>query len=177
MGYAKESGIPYSVGLNKNRYIGRTFIQTGQGERENLVRLKLNPMPAVLKGKRVVVVDDSIVRGTTSAIIVKLLREAGATEVHLRSSAPMFLNPCYYGTDIASRDVLIACNHSIKEMEEIIGVDSLDFLNLENLGKLIGVENGCGYCDACFTNNYPTAIPTSSEKNKYSKKISEKEVE
>ncbi len=177
LGYAQESGIPYGIGLIKNKYIGRTFIVPGQNVREDKVKIKLNAVADTVKGKRVVLVDDSIVRGTTSAIIVKLLREAGATEVHLRSSAPMFLNPCYYGTDIASRDVLIACNHTLDEMKEIIGVDSIGFLDIENLGKLIGVENGCGYCDACFTNNYPTIIPEQTEKNKYSKKISEKEVE
>ncbi len=174
LGYAMESGIPYGIGFIKNKYIGRTFIVPGQNVREDKVKIKLNVVSDTVKGKRVVLVDDSIVRGTTSAIIVKLLRDAGATEVHLRSSAPEFLNPCYYGTDIASRDVLIACNHTHEEMKEIIGVDSLGFLSVDSLPKLIGLDNKCGYCDACFTNNYPTPIPTVWE-NKYSKKISQKE--
>lgn len=176
LGYSKESGIPYGIGFIKNKYIGRTFIVPGQNVREDKVRIKLNVVADTVKGKRVVLVDDSIVRGTTCAIIVKLLRDAGATEVHMRSSAPEFLNPCYYGTDIASRDVLIACNHTHKEMEEIMGVDSLGFLSVDSLGKLIDVPNKCGYCHACFTNEYPTEIPTVKE-NKYANKISEKEVE
>lgn len=175
MGYARQSGIPYGIGFIKNKYIGRTFIVPGQNVREDKVKIKLNVVAETVKGKRVVLVDDSIVRGTTSAIIVKLLREAGATEVHMRSSAPAFLNPCYYGTDIASRDVLIACNHSHEEMCDIIGVDSLGFLSVDNLPNLIGAKNKCGYCDACFTNDYPTEIPASQEPNKYKTKISEKE--
>ena len=176
MGYARQSGIPYGMGFIKNKYIGRTFIVPGQNVREDKVRIKLNVIADTVKDKRVVLVDDSIVRGTTSAIIVRLLREAGAKEVHLRSSAPMFLNPCYYGTDIASRDVLIACNHTIEEMREIIGVESLGFLSVDSLSRIIGVPYGCGYCDACFTNNYPTEIPPAREKSKYSMKISEREV-
>ena len=177
MGYARESGIPYGIGFVKNKYIGRTFIVPGQDVREDKVKIKLNVIADTVKDKRVVLVDDSIVRGTTSAIIVKLLREAGAKEVHLRSSAPEFLNPCYYGTDIASRDVLIACNYTHAEMEKIIGVDSLGFLSVDNLCKLIDVPDKCGYCDACFTNNYPTEVPAPREERKYNKKLSEKEVE
>lgn len=177
MGYARESGIPYGIGFVKNKYIGRTFIVPGQDVREDKVKIKLNVIADTVKDKRVVLVDDSIVRGTTSAIIVKLLREAGAKEVHLRSSAPEFLNPCYYGTDIASRDVLIACNYTHAEMEKIIGVDSLGFLSVDNLCKLIDVPDKCGYCDACFTNNYPTEVPPPRAERKYNKKLSEKEVE
>ncbi len=177
MGYARQSGIPYGMGFIKNKYIGRTFIVPGQNVREDKVRIKLNVIADTVKGKRVVLVDDSIVRGTTCAIIVKLLKEAGAKEVHLRSSAPMFLNPCYYGTDIASKDVLVACNHTVEEMKEMFGVESLGFLSVDSLSKLIGVPNGCGYCDACFTGNYPTEIPPVREKSKYSMKISEREVE
>ncbi len=158
LGYAAESGIPYSVGLNKNRYIGRTFIQTGQGERENLVRLKLNPMPAVLKGKRVVVVDDSIVRGTTCAHLIELLRHAGATEVHFRISSPPFLNPCYFGTDIASRDKLIACRLTLDEIRKEIGADSLAYLDISDL-KTIAKDSSIEYCDACFTGKYPVHVP------------------
>lgn len=177
MGYARESGIPYGIGFVKNKYIGRTFIVPGQDVREDKVKIKLNVIAETVKDKRVVLVDDSIVRGTTSAIIVKLLREAGAKEVHLRSSAPAFLNPCYYGTDIASRDVLIACNYTHSEMEKIIGVDSLGFLSVDNLCKLIDVPDKCGYCDACFTNDYPTEVPSAREERKYNRKLSEKEVE
>ena len=158
LGYAAESGIPYGVGLNKNRYIGRTFIQTGQGERENLVRLKLNPMPAVLKGKRVVVVDDSIVRGTTCAHLIELIRPAGATEVHFRISSPPFLNPCYFGTDIASRDKLIACRLTLEEIRKEIGADSLAYLAVEDL-KHIAKDSSLDFCDACFTGNYPVKVP------------------
>jgi len=173
LGYAKESGIPYGIGFLKNKYIGRTFIAPGQKVREDKVRIKLNPISETVKGKRVVLVDDSIVRGTTCARIVKLLRDAGATEVHMRSSAPAFLNPCYYGTDIGSRDVLIACNHTHKEIEKIIGVDSLGYLSVDSLPALMGKTEKCGYCDACFTNNYPTEIPAERAKRRYEQKISE----
>lgn len=158
LGYANESGIPYGVGLNKNRYIGRTFIQTQQGERENLVRLKLNPMPAVLKGKRVVIVDDSIVRGTTCAHLIELVRHAGATEVHFRISSPPFLNPCYFGTDIDSRDKLIACRLTLEEIRQEIGADSLAYLAVEDLRTIIK-DNSLDFCDACFTGNYPIHVP------------------
>ena len=172
LGYAEASGIPYGIGLIKNKYIGRTFIAPGQSERENLVRIKLNPISSTVKGKRVVLVDDSIVRGTTSARIVRLLRSAGATEVHLRSSAPPFLNPCYYGTDIDSKDALIANNHTIEEITKIVGADSLAFLRLEDVTKL-GESGTCsGYCTACFDGRYPTEAPMEFT-SKYDKKISE----
>ena len=173
LGYAQESGIPYEVGFIKNKYIGRTFISPGQSARENLVRIKLNPISSVVRGKRVVMIDDSIVRGTTSARIVKLLRDAGATEVHVRSSAPPFLNPCYYGVDIDSRDRLIACHHTIPEIEQIIGADSLGYLPVEDLGELLG--EGCrgGFCSACFDGAYPTQVPAEGEKNRFEYKISE----
>ncbi len=174
IGYAEESGIPYGIGLIKNKYIGRTFIAPGQDVREDKVRIKLNPIAATVKGKRIVLVDDSIVRGTTCARIVKLLRNAGATEVHLRSSAPPFVNPCYYGTDIDSKEALIANNHTIEEIAKIVGVDSLGYLRLEDVTKL-GESGKCkGYCTACFDGKYPTEIP---EKiiNKFEHKISESE--
>ena len=158
LGYANESGIPYGVGLNKNRYIGRTFIQTQQGERENLVRLKLNPMPAVLKGKRVIIVDDSIVRGTTVAHLIELVRHAGATEVHLRISSPPFLNPCYFGTDIDSRDKLIANRLTLEQIRDEIGADSLAYLAVDDLKHIIK-DNNLGFCDACFTGKYPVHVP------------------
>ena len=173
IGYSRQSGIPYGIGLIKNKYIGRTFIAPGQSSREDLVRIKLNAVSENLKGKRVVMVDDSIVRGTTCARIIKLIREAGATEVHMRVSAPPFLNPCYYGTDIDSRDSLIACNHTIDEIAKIIGVDSLGYLETDQLPMLIGTKLGEGYCSACFDADYPTEIPSSTCKNRFESKISE----
>lgn len=174
IGYAEESGIPYGIGLIKNKYIGRTFIAPGQDVREDKVRIKLNPVAATVKGKRIVLVDDSIVRGTTCARIVKLLRNAGATEVHLRSSAPPFVNPCYYGTDIDSKEALIACNHTIEEIAKIVGVDSLGYLKIEDVTKLGESGNCKGYCTACFTGQYPTQVPEKIV-NKFEHKISESE--
>jgi len=171
-GYAEESGIPYEIGLIKNKYIGRTFISPGQSAREDLVRIKLNPVSSTVKGKRVVLVDDSIVRGTTCARLVKLLRTAGATEVHLRSSAPPFLNPCYYGTDIDSKDALIANNHTVDEIRQIIGADTLGYLPLEAVTKLGDTGSCTGYCTACFDGNYPTETPK-CPKDKFEYKISE----
>lgn len=173
IGYSRQSGIPYGIGFIKNKYIGRTFISPGQKTREDKVRIKLNTIEETVKGKRVVLIDDSIVRGTTSARIVKLLREAGAKEVHMRVSAPPFMNPCYYGTDIDSRKHLIACNHTIDEIEKIIGVDSLGYLDINHLSMIIGKPHKCGYCDGCFSNEYPTAIPKESKKSRFERKISE----
>ncbi|MBE7079114.1 MAG: amidophosphoribosyltransferase [Clostridiales bacterium] len=173
IGYAEASGIPYGIGLIKNKYIGRTFIDPGQNVREDKVKIKLNPVAETVRGKRVVLVDDSIVRGTTCARVVKLLRDAGAKEIHVRSSAPAFLNPCYYGTDIASRDVLIACNHTTEEIARIFGADSVAFLPLEDVFKLGEGGNCKGYCAACFNGEYPTATPKSSGESKYDHKISE----
>ena len=172
IGFSRQSGIPYGIGLVKNKYIGRTFIHPTQSGRENLVRIKLNPVIDTVKGKRVVLVDDSIVRGTTSARIVKLLREAGATEVHFRSSAPKFLYPCYFGTDIDSQEKLICYNHTDEEVRKIIGVDSLGFLNPDYVTKL--AENThTGFCAACFTGEYPCECPKKTGKRKYAQKISE----
>lgn len=172
IGYAHQSGIPYEIGFIKNKYIGRTFIAPGQKFRENLVRIKLNVIADVVRGKRVVLVDDSIVRGTTSARIVGLLRQAGAKEVHFRSSAPPFIDLCYYGTDIDSKDNLIACRHSMEEIREIIGVDSLGYLSVENVTKL-APKNCPGFCTACFDSKFPTRVPGFKVQPKYSKKISE----
>lgn len=171
IGYAQASGIPYGLGFIKNKYIGRTFISPGQKSREDKVKIKLNPVSSTVKGKRVVMIDDSIVRGTTSARIVKLVREAGATEVHMRVSAPPFTNPCYYGTDIDSKESLIACHYSIDEIAQRIGVDSLGYLEIPSLRELTG---SCYYCDACFTGKYPTAVPVNTEKNRFEQKISER---
>ena len=175
IGFAQASGIPYGVGMIKNKYIGRTFISPGQRSREDKVRIKLNPIAATVKGKRVVLIDDSIVRGTTSARIVRLLREAGASEVHMRISAPPFLNPCYYGTDIDSRDMLIAAHHPVEEVCRIIGADSLGYLSVENVQKL--AEHGGGFCTACFSGSYPTQVPAHTKKYRFERKLSEKEPE
>ena len=172
IGYARQSGIPYGIGFIKNKYIGRTFINPTQAGREDQVRIKLSPVPATVQGKRVVLIDDSIVRGTTSARIVKLLREVGATEVHLRSSAPKFLYPCYYGTDIDSQEKLIAWKHTQDEMKEILNVDSLGFLSPGNVTKLAD-HTSLGFCAACFTGEYPGGPPQQRGKNKYETKIGE----
>ena len=171
LGFSRASGIPYGIGLIKNKYIGRTFISPGQNERMDQVRIKLSPVKNVIEGKRVVLIDDSIVRGTTSKRIVKLLREAGAKEIHMRISAPPFLHPCYYGTDIDSEENLIACHHSMEEIAEIIGVDSLGYLPLENLNRLVESED---YCAACFNGVYPTTIPTDLRKDRFERKLSER---
>ena len=177
IGYARQSGIPYGVGFIKNRYIGRTFISPGQKSREDKVKIKLNPISSVVRGKRVVLIDDSIVRGTTSRRIVGLLRDAGATEVHMRVSAPPFLNPCYYGTDIDSREHLIACRHTVPEIAQSIGVDSLGYLDMEDV-RLLAENNSChGYCDACFSGRYPTETPKSTARSRFEHKKSERRPE
>ncbi len=157
MGYALESGIPYGVGFIKNKYIGRSFIQPTQSMRENAVRIKLNVLKGTVEGKRIVMVDDSIVRGTTSKRIVSLLRKFGAKEVHVRSSAPPFRCPCYFGTDVPSKDQLIATNRTIEQMCERIGADSLAFLPVEHLKDIIP-DAKCGYCDGCFSGKYPIDV-------------------
>lgn len=178
IGYAKQSGIPYGLGFIKNRYIARTFISPGQKSREDKVRIKLNPISETVKGKRVVLIDDSIVRGTTSERIVRLLRQAGATEVHMRVTAPKFLWPCYYGTDIESRNDLIAVTHTTEEITKIIGADSLGFLNIEHVSLIAGNADCKTFCDACFTGNFPTEVPDADYvqrmKTRYEKKLSEK---
>ena len=175
IGYSRQSGIPYGIGLIKNRYIARTFISPGQASREDKVRIKLNAVKETVCGKRVVIIDDSIVRGTTSAPTIKLLRDAGAKEVHMRVSAPPFLNPCYYGTDIDSKDNLIACHHTVEEIAKIIGVDSLGYLNVNHLPMLAAHDNQmCSHCAACFTGEYPTEVPSNTQKNRFEKKISQK---
>ncbi len=171
LGYSQELNIPYGIGFIKNKYIGRTFISPGQESRLDQVRIKLNPIREAVEGKRVVLIDDSIVRGTTSGQIVGLLREAGAAEVHMRISSPPFLNPCYYGTDIDSRENLIACNHTIDEIAKIINADSLGFLPIEELKELIGCDE---YCSACFSGEYPTSVPQNTTKDRFEKKLSER---
>ncbi len=166
LGYSYESGIPYGIGLVKNKYIGRTFIQPGQEQRQNSVRIKLNAVRATVEGKRVLMVDDSIVRGTTSARVVRILREAGAREVHVMFSAPPFRHPCYFGTDIDSEETLIANRHSEEEIGRIIGADSIGFLSLEDLDKLTG-DKQLPLCKGCFSGEYPTPPPVSTEKHKF----------
>ena len=168
LGYSRASGIPYGIGLIKNKYVGRTFI--APGNRLDQVSIKLSALEEAVRGKRLVLIDDSIVRGTTSGRIVALLREAGAREIHLRISAPPFLFPCFYGTDIDSQENLIACHHSVPEIAEMLGADSLGYLPVEELGELAG--NG-DYCSACFDGRYPTAIPSDTRKNRFEQKLSE----
>ena len=153
LGYSQESGIPYGIGFIKNKYIGRTFIQGSQKQRENSVRIKLNVVSSTVKGKRVVLVDDSIVRGTTSARIIKLLRDAGAKEVHFRVSAPPFKYPCYFGTDIPDQKLLVATGRTVDQINEIIGADTLGYLSTEHVVQLTQNAN-CGFCTACFTGKY-----------------------
>lgn len=166
VGYARQSGIPYGIGFVKNRYIGRTFIQPTQTQRTNSVRIKLNVVAETVRGKRVIVIDDSIVRGTTTARTVKLLREAGAKEVHMRLSSPPFIRPCYFGTDIDSTDNLIAFNHSIEEIRQIIDADSLGFLSVDALDHL-AANTRLGFCKGCFTGEYPQKVPDCQGKNKF----------
>lgn len=173
IGYSRQSGIPYGIGFIKNKYIGRTFIAPGQKSREDKVRIKLNVLSETVKDKRVVLVDDSVVRGTTITRIVGLLREAGAKEVHVRSSAPPFTNPCYYGTDIDSKENLIACKYDISEIAGVIGADSIGYLDINHLNLLIGTNPGEGFCAGCFSGNYVTETPKDTGKNRFEKKISD----
>ena len=170
LGFSHQSGIPYGIGLIKNKYIGRTFISPGQSTRLDQVKIKLSAVEESVKGKKVVLIDDSIVRGTTCGRIVTLLREAGAEEIHMRISSPPFLNPCYYGTDIDTRENLIACNHSVEDIAKIIGADTLGYLPVSQLSLLTG---NCDYCSACFNGDYPTEIPTDICKNRFEQKLSE----
>lgn len=157
MGYSMESGIPYGTAFVKNSYVGRTFIKPKQSSRESSVRIKLNALREVVRGKKVVMIDDSIVRGTTSARIVKMIKDAGATEVHVRISSPPFRYPCYFGTDVPSSDQLIAYQHSEEEVAAMIGADSLGYLSESRLAELI--DGDTGYCHACFSGRYPIAPP------------------
>ena len=174
LGYARQSGIPYGIGFIKNKYIGRTFISPTQTMRENEVNIKLNPIRSVVEGQRVVLIDDSIVRGTTCRRTIDLLRRAGAKEIHMRVSAPPFVAACYYGTDIDDPAKLIANQHTIPEIAKIIGVDSLGYLSLTDVVKLADrTENG--FCTACFGGGYPTEVPRNSGKDRFEHKISERE--
>ena len=170
LGFSQASGIPYGIGLIKNKYIGRTFISPTQESRTDKVRIKLAAVEATVKSKSVVLVDDSIVRGTTGGRIVSLLREAGAKEIHFRVSAPPFLHPCYYGTDIDSEKGLIANHHTPEEIAEKMGADSLGYLPVERVGELC---NGLGCCKACFTGDYPTTVSAGAVKDRYEMKLSD----
>ena len=155
-GYSEQSGIPFGMAFHKNSYVGRTFIKPKQSDRESSVKIKLNVIEEVVKGKRIVMVDDSIVRGTTCANIIKMLKKAGASEVHVRISAPPFLYPCYFGTDVPSNEQLIAHSHTTEEIREMIGADSLGYMEV---GKLKDMVGDLSFCDACFTGNYPMDVP------------------
>lgn len=170
LGFSHASGIPYGVGFVKNRYIGRTFIQPTQKQRTNSVKIKLNVVKDVVKDKKVVLIDDSIVRGTTCARIVSLLREAGAKEIHMRISCPPFINQCYFGTDIDSKENLIACKMSIPEICREVGADSLGYLSVEGV-KSIAEGADCDFCTGCFTGVYPIEVPDVMPKDKFESKI------
>ena len=172
IGYSRESGIPYGIGLIKNKYIGRTFISPGQDHRVDQVKIKLSPVESELRGKRVILVDDSIVRGTTCARLVKILRNAGAKEVHMRISAPPFLHPCFFGTDVPDREYLIAYGRTVEEIRQLVGVDSLGYLSLEATNK-IAVGAHCGFCNGCFSGTYPVEVPDTVEKNIFESGIGE----
>lgn len=163
LGYSMESGIPYDLGLIKNKYIGRTFIQPEQGQRESGVKIKLNALKEAVNGKRVVMIDDSIVRGTTSKRLVQILRDAGAKEVHMRISSPPYMYPCFFGVDTSSRSQLIAAECSVEEIRKMTGADSLGYLSLEGLLKTpVGAK--CGFCTGCFTGKYPMEVPKDASK-------------
>ena len=171
LGYSQESGIPYGVGFIKNKYTGRSFIQPSQKQRENTVKLKLNAIKETVDGKRVIMVDDSIVRGTTCAGIIRLLRNAGAKEVHLRISSPPFKHPCYFGTDIDSEENLIACKYAdAAEIAKVVGADSLGYLSIEATHKIAEGADVC-FCDGCFTGDYPVPVPKNPTKNKFDLKM------
>lgn len=166
MGYALESGIPYGTAFVKNTYVGRTFIKPKQSSRESSVRVKLNALSEAVRGKRVIMIDDSIVRGTTSDQIVSMLKKAGAKEVHVRISSPPFLWPCYFGTDVPAREQLIAYNRDIEEIRKIIGADSLAYLKEERLTELV---DGLGICKGCFNGEYPIEPPKDDIRGEYEK--------
>ena len=166
MGYAMQSGIPYGTAFVKNAYVGRTFIKPQQKNRESSVQVKLNAIRESVAGKRIIMIDDSIVRGTTSDRIVRMLRDAGAKEVHMRVSSPPFLWPCYFGTDVPAREQLIAYNRSVEDISRLIGTDSLDYLRVERLSEIV---NNLGICKGCFTGSYPMEPPTEDIRGEFEK--------
>lgn len=171
LGFSQESHIPYGIGLIKNKYIGRTFITPGQGARLDGVKIKLSAVEESIKNKRVVLVDDSIVRGNTMGRVVKMLRDAGAKEVHVRISSPPFLHPCYYGTDIDSEEHLVACKYTVPEIARIIGADSLGYFPEDKLSELTG---NMDFCSACFNGKYPTNVPADTRKDRFEQRLSDK---
>ena len=171
LGYSKESKIPYDIVFTKSKYIGRTFIQNTQNKRKKLVALKLNPLKNTIKGKKIVLIDDSIVRGTTLIGIIKTLRKAGAKEIHLRISSPEFIDVCYFGTDIDSKENLIATGRTVEEIRKIIGADTLEYLSIENLKEITKECNMEDFCMGCFTGKYPIDVPEETKKNKFEEKI------
>jgi len=181
IGYSRRSGIPYGLGFIKNKYIGRTFISPSQRMREKKVKIKLNPVSETVAGKRVVLIDDSIVRGTTGKQIVALLRQAGATEVHMRVTAPPFINPCYYGTDIPDSSSLLAVGRTNREIADLMGADSVEFIGIERLSQITEssspnpMVDGCkGFCMACFDGKYPCKNEDVGDRDRYDKKIEKK---
>ena len=171
LGYSKESEIPYDLVFTKSKYIGRTFIQNTQNKRKKLVALKLNPLKNSIKGKRIVLIDDSIVRGNTLIGIIKTLRKAGAKEIHLRIAAPAFIDICYFGTDIDSKENLIANGRTVEEIREIIGADTLEYLSIDNLKEITKGCNIDGFCMGCFTGKYPIEVPKEIKKDRFEEKI------
>lgn len=169
LGYSKQSKIPYDMAFIKSKYIGRTFIQSTQTKRKSQVILKLNPIKTTVAGKRIVLVDDSIVRGTTITRLIKILRRAGAKEIHLRIASPKFVGICYFGTDVAKKDELIAVGKTTEEICKEIGADSLEYLSLENLRKIAKESYRTGFCEGCFTGEYPIEVPDEIEKDKFEK--------
>lgn len=169
LGYSKESKIPYDLAFVKSKYIGRTFIQSTQDKRKKQVVLKLNPIKNTVYGKRIVLIDDSIVRGNTITRLIKILRIAGAKEIHLRIASPAFIGICYFGTDVAKKDALIAVNKTVEEIRQEIGADSLEYLSLENMRKIAKASNMKGFCEGCFTGKYPIEVPETIEKESFEK--------
>ena len=169
LGYSKESKIPYDMVFVKSKYIGRTFIQSTQNKRAKQVALKLNPIKSTVEGKKIVLVDDSIVRGTTITRLIKLLKRAGAKEIHLRIAAPPFVDVCYFGTDIDKKESLIANQKTVEEIREYIGADSLEYLSLENVHKIVKASNVNGFCEGCFTGKYPIEVPKEIKKDRFEK--------
>ncbi len=164
LGYSEESGIPFEIGLIRNHYVGRTFIDPHQKIRDLDVRVKFNTVKGVLKGKRLVVVDDSIVRGTTSRKLVKLLRDAGAKEVHFRVSSPPIISPCFFGIDMPTKKELIGANMKVAEIEKYLGVDSLRYLSIEGMLSLASLPK-TGFCSGCFSGTYPAKVPSQNGKH------------
>ena len=169
LGYSKESKIPYDIVFIKSKYVGRTFIQNTQNKRKKLVNLKLNPLKHTVKDKKIVLVDDSIVRGTTITRIIKSLKAAGAKEVHIRVASPAFVDVCYFGTDVDKRENLIAHNKTVEEIRQEIGADSLEYLSLDSLREITKPCKVKGFCDGCFTGKYPIEVPKNIDKDKFEK--------